>query len=180
MFCCAGFLARADRTQRSTMPVPPPPAPPPPPTLALVSFTGGKCTICTLCCCCCLSHWIGCPEILRCGWGYPWYLGKALQHFVYGWSLILREGPSPPLPSSAHVDVTIHSNFSSFYSSHTDGWSGGETTACLSQGSWSLAIPLPFSRPVLPPCPVFYSSTYVAWAGKTQSYCVNLVRIALS
>lgn len=155
VFCCAGFLARAGRAQPSTMPVPPPPAPPPPPTLALVSFTGGKCSICTVLCCC-LSHWMGCPEILRCGWGYPWYLGKALQHFVYGWSLILWEGPSLPLPSSARVDVTVHSNSPSFYSFHTSGWSGG---SCLSQGSWSLAVPLSFYRPVLPPSPLFYSST---------------------
>ncbi|KAF4796820.1 hypothetical protein TURU_079453 [Turdus rufiventris] len=33
----SGFLARADRAQPSTMPVPPPPAPPPPPTLALAN-----------------------------------------------------------------------------------------------------------------------------------------------
>lgn len=52
VFCYTGFLARPDGAQPSIMPVPPPPAPPPPPTLALVSFTGGKCTVYTVLCCC--------------------------------------------------------------------------------------------------------------------------------
>lgn len=128
--CCAGFLARADRAQPSTMPVPPPPAPPPPPTLALVSFTRGKWMHCSLLLLVTLNGMSRDTEVwmrlsMISGESSPIY------YIVYGWSLILQEGPLFPLPSSSYVDVTIHSNSPSFYSSHIGGWSGGKTTACL-------------------------------------------------
>lgn len=116
VFCCAGVLARLDRAQPSTMPVPPPPAPPPPPTLALVSFAGSKGTVYTVLCCC-LSYWKGHTEALRGGRKHVWYLGKTLLCYVYGWWLILQEGPSLALLVPI-MDITSHIHSPSSSSSH--------------------------------------------------------------
>lgn len=116
VFCCAGVLARLDRAQPSAMPVPPPPAPPPPPTLALVSFAGSKGTVYTVLCCC-LSYWKGHTEASRGGRKHVWYLGKTLLCYVYGWWLILQEGPSLALLVPI-MDITSHIHSPSSSSSH--------------------------------------------------------------
>lgn len=110
VFCCAGFLAGPDRAQPSTMPVPPPPAPPPPPTLALVSFTGGKCTVLSSVAACRIErdvqrHW-GVGEGMHDIWGKHSNILFTVDNWSYKRDHHFRSLPVPIWMSLA--TLTLH------------------------------------------------------------------------